>query len=249
MSDIDIQRLEALTHDYAEFDSRKSGLATALGGVMALITTLHVISPSMRMLAGPWWRVQATLIFLIPLLWIPLKQLLFHLLYRGLGPVKAIPDLAYEQTKWRWTFTIALLLMTFQTLALLGFVSGYANVLRHPETISQLPARVPSVWMSWMWVATLPWLYLLVAPWWIKGVEEAKAYVVLTGQGIIWIAFSFNTEGANVSRMTKAWMVPAFLVIQLAVVIWAVLTIKRGWREHRAYKTLLVSLTPKEEQP
>jgi hypothetical protein len=249
MSDIDIRHLEALTHNYAEFDSRKSGLATALGGVMALLMTLQVFSHSMRMLLGPWWHLQAALIFFMPLLWLPLKQLLFHLLYRGLGPVKAIPDLAYEQAKWRWIFAIALLLMTFQTLVLLGFVSGYANVLRHPETISQLPARIPSVWMSWMWVATLPWLYLLVAPWWIKGVEEARAYLVLVGQGIIWIAFSFNTEGANVSRATRGWLVPAFMAIQLGVFLWALRTINRGCREHRAYKSLLLSLTPKEEQP
>src|SRR5664279_4752203 len=89
MSDIDFQKLETFTQDYADFDSRKSGLATALGGVMALIMTLHVFSHSMRLLLGPWWRLQAVLIFLMPLLWLPLKQLLFHLLYRSMGPVKA----------------------------------------------------------------------------------------------------------------------------------------------------------------
>jgi len=249
MSDIDFQKLEAATLDYADFDSRKSGLATALGGVMALIMTLHVFSHSMRLLFGPWWRVQAVLIFLMPLLWLPLKQLLFQLLYRGLGPVKALPEVAHEQMKWRWIFVIAMVLMSFQTLVLLGFVNGYAGVLRHPESIGQLPTRLPSLWTTWLWVASLPWLYLLVAPWWIKGVEEARAYLVLVGQGVIWIAFSFNQEGANVSKAAKGWMVSVFLAIQLGVFLWALRTIKRGWGEHRAYKTLLLSLKPKEEKP
>jgi hypothetical protein len=244
MREIDTQRLEALTHGYAEFDSRKSGLATALGGLMAMIMTLHLVSHSVRMLAGSWWPIQAVLIFLMPLLWLPLKQALFRLLYRGLGPVKAIQEVAHEQLKWRWIFMTALVLMAFQTMALLGFVEGYANVLHHPETIPQLPAKLPAVWMSWLWVAVLPWLYLLLAPWWIKGVGEARAYLVLVGQGVIWIAFSFNQEGANVSRAAKAWMVPVFIVIQVGVFIWAVLTIQRGWREHREYQALLRSITP-----
>lgn len=249
MSGIDTQRLEALTQTYAEFDSRKSGLATALGGLMALFMTLHVISPFMRMLTGPWWRLQASLVFLMPLIWLPLKQLLFHRLYRGLGPVRAMQEVEYEHRKWRWIFAIALVLMTFQTMVLLGFVSGYAGVLRHPESINHLPTRLPALWMSWLWVATLPWLYLMVAPWWIKGVEEARAYLVLVGQGVIWIAFAFNQEGANVSKLTKAWMVPVFLLIQLGVFLWALRTIKRGWLEHREYRALLLSMTPKEDTP
>ena len=248
MSDIDFQKLEAFTQDYADFDSRKSGLATALGGVMAMLMCLNLIHP-IRVLAGSWWHVQAALIFLMPLLWLPLKQLLFPLLYRELGPVKANPDVTQEQVKWRWIFSIALFLMTFQTLALLGFIRGYAGVLGHPETASLLPARLPALWLSWLWVATLPWLYLLAAPWWIKGVEEARAYLVLVGQGVVFIAFSFIHEGANVSRMVKAWMVPVFWLIQLGVFLWALRTIQRGWREHCAYKTLLLSLIPKEEKP
>ncbi len=180
MSGVDIQRLEALTHNYAEFDSRKSGLATALGGVMALIVGLNLIHP-IRVLAGPWWHIQAALVFLMPVLWLPLKQILFRRLYRGLGPVKAIPDLAQERAKWRWSFSIAMVLMTFQTLALLGFVSGFAGVLRQPETIRLLSTRLPGVWQSWLWVAALPWLYLVLAPWWIKGVEEARAYLISLG--------------------------------------------------------------------
>lgn len=245
MSGIDLEKLEALTHDYAEFDSRKSGLATALGGAMALLMTLHVFSHATRTLLGPWWRLQAILIFLMPLLWLPLKQLLFHWLYRGLGPVKALQDAAHEQRKWRWIFAIALILMTFQTLALLGFVSGYASVLQRPEVIQQLPARLPSLWMSWLWVAALPWLYLLLAPWWIKGVEEARAYLVLVGQGVIWIAFGFNQVGANIDRATRGWMLPVFLGIQLGVFVWALRTIRRGWKEHREYLAILQAL-PRE---
>lgn len=242
MSGINIQRLEVLTHDYAEFDSRKGGLATALGGVMAILVGLNLIHP-VRSLAGSGWHVQATLVFLMPVLWLPLKQILFHRLYRELGPVKAIPDVRHEEAKWRWLFSIALVLMTFQTLALFGFVSGYAGVLSHPETIHLLPTRLPAVWMTWLWVAALPWLYLLLAPWWIKGVEEARAYLVLVSQGAVFILFSFIHEGANVSRGTRAWMIPAFLLIQLGVVVWSIRTIRRGWREHREYQALLRALS------
>jgi hypothetical protein len=247
MNGIDIQRLEALTHDYAEFDSWKSGLATALGGGMALVMSLHLIHP-IRGLAGPWWHLQAALVFLMPVLWLPLKQVLFHQLYRGLGPVKAVQNLAHEQKKWRWIFMIAMVLMTFQTLTLLGFVNGFIGVLLRPDSLQQLPARLPSVWSTWLWVTTLPWLYLLLAPWWIKGVEEARAYLVLVGQGSIWIALSFLQEGANVGRGNKGWVVRIFLTIQVGVIVWAIRTIRRGWREHREYSQLLLSLAPKERK-
>ena len=79
--------------------------------------------------------------------------------------------------------------------------------------------------------------------------EEARAYLVLVGQGVIWIAFSFNQEGANVSHAAKGWMVPVFMAIQLGVFLWALRTIQRGWGEHCAYKSLLLSLIPKEAKP
>jgi len=245
MNEMDLKALEVATQTYAEFDSRKSGLATALGGVMALVMTLQVFSHTVRTISGSGWRVQAALIFLLPVFWLPLKEALFRLLYRDLGPVKALPEAAHEQRRWRWIFAIAVAVVTFQTLVLLGFVGGFAEVLRHPETAAQLPSRLPSLWTSWLWVAAVPWLYLLLAPWWIKGVEEARAYLVLVGQGLILIAFSFNQVGANLSHATRAWLLPCFLVIQVGVFVWAILTIKRGVQEHLGYLALLRSL-PRE---
>jgi len=235
----DLEILESLTRDYAAFQARKSGLATALGGFMALLMTLQVISHQVRTFSESLWRLQAALVFLMPVLWLPLKEWLFRYLYRDLGPVKALPDLTLERRKWQWLFLVAMVLMSFQTMALLGFVSGYIGVLRYPETIKNLPSQLPSIWMAWLWVAAMPWLYLLAAPWWIRGVEEAQAYLVLVGQSVIWIAFSFNREGANVTAATKAWLLPLFLVIQVAVFAWAIRTIRRGWQEHREYLALL----------
>lgn len=244
MTTPDLDALSALTRDYAAFQTRKSGLATALGGAMALLVGLNLFHP-IRVLAGRWWHIQAALVFFMPVIWLPLKQILFHRLYRGLGPVKALDDLDYENKKWQWIFMVALVLMTFQTLALMGFVSGYAGVLSQPETIRLLPARLPGVWQSWLWVAGLPWLYLVLAPWWIKGVEEARAYLVLAGQSSILMLFSFIHEGANINKATKVWIIPVFMLIQLGVFVWGIRTIMHGWREHREYLTLLRSL-PRE---
>lgn len=244
MTTPDLQTLEALTQDYAEFDSRKSGLATALGGALALLVGLHLFHP-VRVLAGPWWKIQATVVFLAPVLWLPLKQLLFHRLYRGLGPVKVSPDMAYEQKRWHWLFMTAMALMTFQTLTLLGILRGFLGVLSHPETLQQLPTKLPAVWTTWLWVAALPWLYLTILPWWIKGVEEARAYLVLVGQGLVWIAFSFLQEGVSIGRGGKAWAVWILLAIQAGVIVWAIRTIRRGWKEHREYLALLRAL-PRE---
>jgi hypothetical protein len=244
MSIPNLQTLDALTHDYAAFQSRKSGLATALGGVMALLASLQMFYP-VRHFSGSYWPVQEILVLLTPVLWLPLKEWTFRVLYRGLGPAKALPDVAQERAKWQWIFVIAMVLITFQTLALLGFVGDFARVLHQPEILKQIPVRMSSVWSTWMWVAALPWLYLLVAPWWIRGVEEARAYLVLVGQGVLRIAFDFNVPGADVSRETKQWIIRLFLLFQVGLLAWAIRTIRRGWREHREYLAILRSL-PRE---
>ena len=46
MTTLDLKALEALTRDYAAFQSRKSGLATALGGLMAIALVLAALSPN-----------------------------------------------------------------------------------------------------------------------------------------------------------------------------------------------------------
>ena len=47
MTTPDLDVLGALTRDYAAFQSRKSGLATALGGLMAILLALAALSPDL----------------------------------------------------------------------------------------------------------------------------------------------------------------------------------------------------------
>ena len=42
----DLAALAALTRDYAAFQSRKSGLATALGGLLAVLLVIAALSPN-----------------------------------------------------------------------------------------------------------------------------------------------------------------------------------------------------------
>lgn len=245
MSGQDLAKLEALTKDYAAFQARKSGLATALGGVMAMLMLLHITMPHLLI---RWfdWRIVARVVFLMPLLWVPLRHLLGRWLYRGFGTVKAIPDQISERRKWHWIFGLALFLMAFQTLALLGFVNGLLNFVRHPEALGQVSPSMVAKWEPWLWVGGLPWIYLAAAPVCMRGKEEARAYAVLVGQGVIWIAFAFNIEGVNVGRFAKDILVFVFLALQAGVLFWAVLAVKHGWREHREYLSMLRSL-PMEE--
>lgn len=104
MNAVELSKLEALTNDYAAFQARKSGLATALGGFMAL---LLIVIP---MYLDFKWSAVASWLF-VPFLWLLLKQLLGRWLYRGLGGVKAVPDLRAERLRWSWVFGIAVFLL------------------------------------------------------------------------------------------------------------------------------------------
>lgn len=244
MTNPELERLDRLTRDYAEFRDRKAGLGTALGGLMALIMTLFVAVRPLLHAVGQVvdWRLVVSVIFLMPLLWLPLKALLARLLYGGLGAVKPLPDADYERQKWRWLFGLGLFLLAFQTLALLGFVSGFLDFVRHPENLGRVPGSLAAKWQPWLWVGVLPLLYLAAAPWGMKGREEARAYAVLVAEGIIWTAYGFNKEGVNVSGPTKGWMLWVFFALQVGVLIWAGMAIRRGWQEHRDYATWLRGL-------
>lgn len=244
MTNPELERLDRMTRDYAEFQARKAGLGTALGGLMALVMTLFVaIQPLLHAVGRVVdWRTVVTVIFLMPLLWLPLKSLLAGLLYGDLGAVRPLPDASYERQKWRWVFGLGLFLLAFQTLALLGFANGLLNFVRHPESLGRIPGSLALKWQPWLWVGGLPLLYLAAAPWGMKGREEARAYAVLVAEGIIWTAYGFSMEGVNVSGSTKGWMLWVFFGIQLGVLVWAGMAIRRGWREHLEYAALLRGL-------
>jgi len=234
MNAVELTKLEALTRDYAAFQARKSGLATALGGLMALLLIVVPMNIEFR------WRDVAFLLF-IPLLWLLLKQLLGRWLYRDLGEVKAVPDLRAERLRWLWVFGIALFLMAFQVAALLGFATGILGVPLDPEQACRLSS------LPGPWVLGLPFVYLLAAPWWIRGVEEARVYAVLVGICAVWLwpillfrhlAWRPGPENLVFSVST----VVGLLVVVVTVIAWAALAMIRGWREHREYVALLRAL-------
>lgn len=222
-----LSELESLTRDYAAFQARKSGLATALGGLMALLLTAIPMHLDFR-----WWWMQ--LILLAPLLWVVLRSLLARWLYRGLGEVKAIPDLRAERLRWRWVFGIAVFIVAFQALALMAFA---ASILGPPEPWRAALVPGPGL-MVW------PFLHLLAAPWAIRGAEEGRAYAVLVGLSAIWLwtmligrhlAWRPGPEHLPFSLGT----VIGGLILALLVIAWGALALVRGWREHRQYLALL----------
>lgn len=227
MSRSDVLELEALTRDYAAFQARKSGLGTALGGLMALLLLALPMHLDFR-----WGWMQ--LILLAPLLWALLRSLLARWLYRGLGAVKASPDLGAERLRWRWVFGIALFIAAFQAAALLGFTTG---ILGPPE--AWRAALIPGPGLL-LW----PFLHLLAAPWAIRGNEEGRAYAVLVGLSAVWLwtmligrhlAWRPGPENMPFSVGT----VVAGLALTLVVVAWGALALIRGWREHREFLALL----------
>lgn len=244
MNTVDLAKLETLTKDYAAFQARKSGLATALGGLMAVL--LLVVPMRFDLFAKPvLGRSPMVILLFTPLLWLLLKAILGRWLYHGLGQVKAIPDLGDERRRWVWIFGIAVFLVAFQTAALGGFTTGVLGPA--PECLQANPgmAAIPGTW-----VIGLPTLYLLAAPWGIRGVEEARAYAVQVGLCAIWIwtVLLFRhlawRSGPENMAFTGATVIGG-LLLSLAVLAWASLAMIRGWREHREYLALLKSL-PRE---
>lgn len=245
MNPAELAKLETLTRNYGTFQARKSGLGTALGGVMAMLMVLHMTVPHLFV---RWvdWRLVAGVVFLMPLLWLPLRLSIGRWLYRRLGRVTVLPDEGSERERWYWIFGIALFLMAFQTLALFGFAKGLLGFLKHPEAFGQVSPLLVLKLEPWVWVASLPWIYMVGALVSVRGKEEGRAYAVLVGQGVIWIAFAFNVEGVNVGRPAKEILVFVFLALQVGVFFWALLSMRRGWLEHREYLRMLRGL-PSEE--
>lgn len=239
MTTPDLKALETLTRDYATFQARKSGLATALGGLLAL---LLFVAPAwmdfyeIRLGGHPLLE----LLLGVPFIWLLLKAALGRLLYRDLGPVKATPDGNYERRRWLWFHALALGLLLFQALLLLGFASGN---LRGGVANSCRPAP--------FWVLGLPLCYLLPTPWMIRGIEEARAYTVLVGLCLLWLTslllFSFvPPNGPQLQVPGASLALPLlFLGSMLCVLAWAALALVRGWKEHRQYLALMRSL-PRE---
>lgn len=238
MTTPDLKALESMTRDYAAFQARKSGLATALGGFAAVLLFL---GPALVDYLGirVWGHFLLEYLLLVPFAWLIVKETLGRLLYRGLGQVKAIPDPAYERSRWLWIFGTALCLLAFQSLGLLGFA---LNILS-PES-----ARCTFS----LWLLVLPLCYLIPAPWLIRGVEEARAYAVLVGLGLMWLTslflFSFLAPSeAQRSIPGAPILVPlGLLSFLLALLAWAALAMVRGWKEHREYLAILKNL-PKED--
>ena len=247
MTTPDLRSLDALTRDYAAFQARKSGLATALGGGLVFVLFLVGLTPGvfgLHILDRP--ILEGFLV--VPLLWLALKALVAHLLYRGLGTVKAAPDLAYERSLWFWRLGLALFLMVCLIVALYGFASG---ALRAGFPVSRGLSPNHPLAHPWAWLIWLPLLYLAPTPWAIRGIEEARAYAVLVGQCMLWLIpvflFAFDAH-APVGHLPLAARVLSYLglfVLLLGLAGWATLAMIRGWKEHRDYLALLRSL-PRE---
>jgi len=237
MTTPDLDALSATTREYAAFQARKSGLATALGGLLAI---LLLTGPMYFEVFGVSAMGRSLLEFLLlgPLVWLALKSILARLLYRDLGNVKAMPDALYERQRGFWILGLALLLMTFMVLGLLGFVSG--SLRPNPNPPSFTP---PS-----LWTLVLPLLYLIPTPWALRGIEEVRTYAVLITQCLLWFTALFlafwSTGPSGQLPMGMTSTIAQLLIVTLlfSILIWSALAMVRGWKEHRQYLALLRSL-------
>jgi hypothetical protein len=238
---LDLEALGALTRDYAAFQARKSGLATALGGLMAVVLVIAALSPNFM---GVYVLDRLFIEYLVwsPLLWLTLKGAIGRWAYRGLGPVRAMPDGAYERRRWFWILGLALFLLAVLLAALYAFAAGLLAA-NQPRAVLQPPP---------MWMLLMPLLYLIVMPWTIRGIEEARAYVVLVGQSILWLLpFFIFSFGPPTPPLKTGWgifgdvMGVSILVLIYVVLIWGALAMVRGWKEHREYLAILRAL-PRE---
>lgn len=240
MTTLDLKALESLTRDYAAFQTRKSGLATALGGGLAILLFLAPTRFDFFEIQL-WGRCLLEYLLLVPLAWLVLKSLLGRMLYRSLGVVKEAPDPRYERRRWFWILGVATCLLIFQALCLLGFASGFL----HAASQQPLQGHFP------LWVLLLPVLYLVPMPSAIRGVEEARAYFVLVGLSLLWLTplflFSFMAPaGPHLQIPGASVFIPVgYVVFVLSVLSWASLAMVRGWNEHRQFRAILRAL-PRE---
>ncbi len=238
MTTPDLKSLESLTRDYAAFQSRKSGLGTALGGFMAVVLVIAALSPNF-MGAHAMNRLAIEYLVWVPFLWLALKGGFSRMLYRGLGTVRASPDGTYERRRWFWILGLALFLLAMALTALYAFAVGFLQP--NPPRAALCPPP--------MWILLMPLLYLLPIPWLVRGIEEARVYVVLVGQCILWlIPFFLFSFGPSNPPLRSDWGLfgnisgVSMLVLIYLVLIWGALAMVRGWKEHREYLALLRSL-------
>jgi len=238
MTTPDLKALESLTRDYALFQARKSGLGTALGGLLAVVLVLAALSPNF-MGAHALDRLAVEFLVWAPFLWLALKAVLGRVLYRGLGTVKASPDDRYERRRWFWILGLALFLIAVLLSVLYAFASGFLQANQSRAALCPPP----------MWILLMPLLYLLPMPWVIRGTEEARVYAVLVGQCILWLIplflFSFGTPAPP---LASGWGmfgnlagISLLALIEL-IQVWGALAMVRGWREHREYLAILRAL-------
>jgi hypothetical protein len=174
----------------------------------------------------------------MPFLWFALKWACGRVFYRGLGSVKAVADGAYERRRWFWILGLALGLLAYLMLGLYGFMNGFLIQKQICAPLGPPPS----------WVLLPPLLYLLPMPWVIRGLEEARVYVVLVAQCMIWLVPQFLFAFGPASPPRQGWTMVghlsmiAFLVIILLILAWGALAMVRGWKEHREYLALLRSL-------
>jgi hypothetical protein len=249
MTTSDLDALAALTRDYAAFQARKSGLATALAGLTVLISFCVAVYPNLfglDLLQRP--ALEGFLV--LPFLWLALKTFLVRQLYRGLGIVEAAPDPAYQRRLAFWLLGLALLLLACLAAALYGFVSGFFTAAK--PALHPLPPGHPfdHPWAFLIWV---PMLYLAPVPWAIRGVEEARAYLVLVSQCLLWLIplffFSFGALPSPLPLPKAAYVLGplAFLTLLGGILAWGALALIRGWKEHREYLAILRSLPRVQE--
>jgi len=241
MTTPELEALGALTREYAAFQSRKSGLATALGGLMAVVLVIAALSPNFM---GVHFTDRLLIEYLVwvPFLWLALKGLVSRTLYRGLGTVKPTPDGAYERRRWFWILGLALFLLAVTLTAMYAFASGFLQSNHSRAALCPPP----------MWILVMPFLYLLPMPWLIRGIEEARVYSVLVAQCILWlIPFFLFSFGPPNPPMQSGWglfgnLTGIVLVVLIELIqIWGALAMIRGWKEHRKYLAILRAL-PRE---
>ena len=237
----ELDALRALTRDYASFQARKSGLATALGGLMAIILVFAALSPNF-MGAHVAGRLVIEYLVWVPFLWLALKWGFGRVLYRGLGYVKPSPDAAYERRRWFWILGLALFLLAVLLAALYSFTSGFLQA-NQPRAALCFPP---------MWVLVMPLCYLLPMPWAVRGIEEARVYAVLVAQCILWLISPFLFSfGPSNPPLHLGWGIfgdiagVGLVLLILLVQIWGALAMVRGWKEHRQYLGILRAL-PRE---
>lgn len=226
---LELKHLDEVTREVADFQARRGGMVTVLGAVMSLAMAGYALSPTVRLSLAAYfpWPLAAGGVFFIPLAWVFLGRMLESRLYGGIGKVQAVADPELDRPRQAWAFGFALALLIFQTLVLLKVARG------EMAPISRSTGEHP-----WLWTSAMPVLYLLAVPLVVKGREMARAYAVLVIQACFWTICSFNRQPLSPPWLGKVWEL-GLIAFQALAMGWALLAIRRGWKEHRGYLGLM----------